>query len=138
MAQNSSSGVWACHFYTQYHLIRENLKEGIIKIEFVKSVENESDVFTKNVTQEIYKRHVKNFFKEYIQGECTMTERFDNTGNIPHVQFNLFYLLRKSIRDTRYYCEAKRYNRVLTSRIRSNYWLYLSKTRRNSTNDDCW
>jgi hypothetical protein len=62
MAQNSSSSVRTRHVDTWYHFVRENLEEGIIKIEFVKPVENESDVFTKNVTQEIYERHIKNVF----------------------------------------------------------------------------
>jgi len=61
MAQNASSGVRTRHVNTRYHFVRENLEDGIIKIEFVKSNNNESDIFTKNVTQEIYKRHDENF-----------------------------------------------------------------------------
>jgi hypothetical protein len=38
------------------------LSERIIKIEFIKYVENQSDIFTKNVTQEIYERQRQNFF----------------------------------------------------------------------------
>jgi hypothetical protein len=53
MAQNSSSSVRTRHVDTRYHFVRENLDNGIIKIEFIKSVENQSDIFTKNVTQEI-------------------------------------------------------------------------------------
>jgi ketol-acid reductoisomerase len=56
MLQNSSSGVRTQHIDTRYHFVRENLDDGIIKIEFIKSVENQSDIFTKNVTQEIYER----------------------------------------------------------------------------------
>jgi hypothetical protein len=37
--------------------VRENL-EGIINIRFVKSVTNDSDICTKNVSQEIYDEHV--------------------------------------------------------------------------------
>jgi hypothetical protein len=47
----------------------ENLDDGIIKIEFIKSVENQLDIFTKNVTQEIYERHVEKFLEEYFEGE---------------------------------------------------------------------
>ena len=64
MAQNSSSGVRTRHVDTRYHYIRENVEDGIIKIEFVKSMENDSDIFTKNVTQEIYEKHVKNFLED--------------------------------------------------------------------------
>jgi hypothetical protein len=69
MAQNSSSGVRTRHVDIRYHFVRENLDGGIIKIEFIKSVENQSDIFTKNVTQEIYERHVETFLEEYIEGE---------------------------------------------------------------------
>jgi hypothetical protein len=40
------------------------VEDGIIKIEFVKSIDNDSDIFTKNVNQEIYEKHVKNFLEE--------------------------------------------------------------------------
>jgi hypothetical protein len=40
MAQNSSSGVRTRHIDTRYHFVRENLDNRIIKIEFIKSVEN--------------------------------------------------------------------------------------------------
>jgi sulfatase maturation enzyme AslB (radical SAM superfamily) len=69
MAQNSSSGVRTRHVDTRYHFVRENLDDGIIKIEFIESVENQSDIFTKNVTQEIYERHVETFLEEYIEEE---------------------------------------------------------------------
>jgi hypothetical protein len=64
MAQNSSSGLRTCHVDTRYHFIRESVVDGIIKIEFVKSMENDSDFFYKNVTQEIYEKHVRNFFED--------------------------------------------------------------------------
>jgi hypothetical protein len=63
MAQNASSGVRTRHVDTRYNFVRENLEDGIIKIEFVKSVDNESDIFTK---KEIYERHVKKILDEYI------------------------------------------------------------------------
>jgi hypothetical protein len=61
MAQNASSGVRMRHIDTSYHYVRENLEEGIINIEFVKSIENDSDIFTKNVSQKICAKHVTKF-----------------------------------------------------------------------------
>jgi hypothetical protein len=90
MAQNSSSGVRTRHVDTRYHCVQENLDDGIIKIEFIKSVENQSDIFTKNVTQEIYERHVETFLKKYIEGEFngwTLQYR-KGIGNILYVQAN--------------------------------------------------
>jgi hypothetical protein len=37
------------------------VENGIIKIEFVKCNDNDSDIFTKNVNQETCERHVKKF-----------------------------------------------------------------------------
>jgi hypothetical protein len=59
MSQNSSTVVRSRHVDTRYPFIRENQEDGIIKVEFVKSVDNNSDFFTKNVSQEIYEKHVK-------------------------------------------------------------------------------
>jgi hypothetical protein len=49
------------HIDARYHYVRGNLEEGIINIKFVKSIENDSDIFTKNVSQEIYDKHVTKF-----------------------------------------------------------------------------
>jgi hypothetical protein len=64
MAQNASSGVRTCPVDTRYHYIRENVEDGIIKIEFVRSSDNDSNIFTENVNQEIYEKHVKNFLED--------------------------------------------------------------------------
>jgi hypothetical protein len=46
---------------TRYHHVRESLEEGIINIKLVKSIKNNSNIFTKNVSQEIYDMHVTKF-----------------------------------------------------------------------------
>ena len=61
MSQNASAGVRTRHVDTRYHFIRENVEDGIIKVEFVKSNDNDSDIFTKNVNQETYEWHMKKF-----------------------------------------------------------------------------
>jgi hypothetical protein len=63
MVQNASSDVRMRHIDTRYHYVREYSEEGIINIEFVKSIENDSDFLTKNVSQEIYEKHVTKFLE---------------------------------------------------------------------------
>ena len=58
MAENSSSGVRTRHIDTRYHFVREHIEDGFIKIVFVKSRENVADLFTKNVSRDIYAEHV--------------------------------------------------------------------------------
>jgi hypothetical protein len=61
MAENLSSGVRTRHVDTRYHFIREHIEEGFIQIVFVKSCENDADLFTKNVSKDIYNEHVGKF-----------------------------------------------------------------------------
>jgi hypothetical protein len=62
------------------------VEDGIIKVEFVKSIDNDSNIFAKNVSQEIYQKHVKKFLGsiEEIGSEQTFCHR-KGIGNIPHV-----------------------------------------------------
>jgi hypothetical protein len=95
MAQNSSSGARTRDVDTRYHFVRENLDDGIIKIKFIKSVENQSDIFTKNVTQEIYKRHVEKFWRSILKGSL-MAERF-SIGRVLEISFTFKPISDKDI-----------------------------------------
>jgi hypothetical protein len=61
MAENSSSGVCTRHVDTRYHFIREHIEDGFIQIVFVKSCDNYADFITKNVSKDIYNKHVGKF-----------------------------------------------------------------------------
>jgi hypothetical protein len=67
MAENSSSGVRTHHIDTRYHFVREHVEDGFIKIVFVKSEENNADVFTKNVGKEAYEKHVSKFIGKVVE-----------------------------------------------------------------------
>jgi hypothetical protein len=64
MSENASTGFRTRHVDTRYHFVREFIEDGFIKIEFVRSVENDSDLFTKNVNQELYEKHTKKFLED--------------------------------------------------------------------------
>jgi hypothetical protein len=49
MSENASTGFRTRHVDTRYHFVREFIEDGFIKFEFVRSVENDADIFTKNV-----------------------------------------------------------------------------------------
>jgi hypothetical protein len=66
MAQNASFCIRTRQIDTCYQYVRKNSEEGIINIEFVKSIENDSDIFTKRVSQEIYDKHVTKFLGVHI------------------------------------------------------------------------
>jgi hypothetical protein len=64
MDENSLTGVRIRHVDTRYHCIREFIEDGFIKIEFVRSFENDADISTKNVSHDLYVKHTKNFFAD--------------------------------------------------------------------------
>jgi hypothetical protein len=61
MSENSLTGFRNWHVDTRFHFVREFIEDGFIKIEFVRSAENDSDIFTKNVDQELSAKHKRNF-----------------------------------------------------------------------------
>ena len=65
MAENASSGVRTRHIDTRYHFIREHLEDGFIKIIFVRTNDNDADIFTKNVNKETYEKHVEKFLGKW-------------------------------------------------------------------------
>jgi hypothetical protein len=64
MSENTSTGFRTRHVDTRYHFVQEFIKDGFMKIDFARSVENESDLFTKNVDQELYAKHTKKFLEQ--------------------------------------------------------------------------
>jgi hypothetical protein len=70
------TGVLFQHVDTRYYFIRENEEDGIIKVEFIISIDNDSDI-TKNVRQEMFERHVKKFLGsiEIIGSACMFCHR---------------------------------------------------------------
>ena len=54
----------------QYHFVRERIEDGFIKIVFVRSCENDGDIFTKNVNKDIYDKHVSLTYFLELQFKC--------------------------------------------------------------------
>jgi hypothetical protein len=64
MSENALTSFRTWHVDTRYHFVREFIEDDFIKIEFFHSAGNDSNVFTKNVNQELYEKHTKKFLKD--------------------------------------------------------------------------
>ena len=53
---NRTTGQRTKHIDIRYHFVREFIDKGFVKIVFVSTKNNDADIFTKNVTSEIYDR----------------------------------------------------------------------------------
>ena len=66
LASSPSSGQRTRHIDIRYHFVREFIEDGVLKIIFVRSEENDSDMFTKNVTEILYKKHGNKFMDKEV------------------------------------------------------------------------
>ena len=64
MSENISSSVRTRHVDVRLKFVNEFIKEGEITVVFVKSEENDADVFTKNTKAEINERLTERFMKK--------------------------------------------------------------------------
>ena len=61
MAENVTTSTRTRHVDVRYHFVREFVEDKFIKIVFVRTTENHSDIFTKNVTGDLYDIHTGTF-----------------------------------------------------------------------------
>jgi hypothetical protein len=57
LTQNPSTSQRTKHIDIRYHFVREFVEAGVVKVEFIKSEENEADIMTKNTTNELFEKH---------------------------------------------------------------------------------
>jgi len=57
LAQSATTSNRTKHIDVRYHFVREFIEDGIVKIIFVRSEENDADIFTKNLGGELYGMH---------------------------------------------------------------------------------
>jgi hypothetical protein len=61
LANNAVSGPRTKHVDIRYHFVRDYIEEGTVKIVFVRSEENDSDLYTKNLGEELFKKHSEKY-----------------------------------------------------------------------------
>ena len=57
MSENVAVSNRTKHVDVRYCFVQEFVMDGFLKIIFVKTVDNDADIFTKNVSGELYKKH---------------------------------------------------------------------------------
>ena len=63
LSKNATTGNCTKHVDTRYHLVREYIEKGIVKIVFVRSEDNKADLMTKNLGNDLYAKHTKGMFE---------------------------------------------------------------------------
>jgi hypothetical protein len=61
MAETATATARTKHIDARYHFVSEYVESGFLKIDFVNSKDNKSDMFTKNVLSELYDKHKGTF-----------------------------------------------------------------------------
>ena len=57
LSKNATTGNRTKHIDTRYHFVREYIEDGIVKVVFVRSEDNDADIFTKNLNGETFEKH---------------------------------------------------------------------------------
>jgi hypothetical protein len=57
LANNYSTSQRTKHIDIRTHFVREFIEDGILKVMFVKSEDNDADIYTKNTTEELFLKH---------------------------------------------------------------------------------
>ena len=65
LANNKALGQRTKHIDTHYHFTREYVEDGIVKIRYVRTDDNTSDVMTKNNARKTFWKHCEKFM-EYV------------------------------------------------------------------------
>ena len=58
MSGNNSSSARTRHVDTRWHFVRELVEDKVIEVVFVRSKDNKSDMYTKNLNGELFDNHV--------------------------------------------------------------------------------
>jgi hypothetical protein len=61
ISENNTATSRTKHIDVRYHYVREFIEDGFIKIVFVRSADNKSDMFTKNISSDVYENHIDDF-----------------------------------------------------------------------------
>ena len=82
LANNHSTGQRTKHIDIRVHYLRELIDKVYIKTKFIKSADNDSDIFTKNVSEELFNKHamknIDNLDNKEETGYIILEERLWN------------------------------------------------------------
>ena len=97
LSKNATTGNRTKHIDTRYHFVREYIEDGIVKVVFVRSEDNDADIFTKNLNGEVFWKHgdkigLKNFDQSEKGEDCDPEEEVTTPkmGNRKGVKTQVF------------------------------------------------
>ena len=64
LSNNASLSQRTKHIDVRYHFVREFVEDGVIKIVFVKSAENDADLYTKNLGEVMFAKHASKYVRK--------------------------------------------------------------------------
>jgi Reverse transcriptase (RNA-dependent DNA polymerase) len=64
LAGNSNTGKRTKHIDVRYHFIRGLINKQDVEVKFVKTTENDADIYTKNTSGELFKKHTAGYMQD--------------------------------------------------------------------------
>ena len=69
LAENATSSKRTKHVATRYHYVRDYIEDGILKVVFVRTAENQSDPDTKNLAVEPFLKHIGKYMFDDVEDD---------------------------------------------------------------------
>ena len=63
LAENAGTSQRTKHIDIRYHFIRDLIENGTIQINFIKTTDNDADIYTKNVSSELFNKHIGKYME---------------------------------------------------------------------------
>ena len=70
LASNATTSQQTRHIDVHYHF--DYVEDGVFQIVLVRSEDNDADMFTKNVSKDVYKRHMEKYMGNQQESETEM------------------------------------------------------------------
>ena len=74
MTENTTTSTRTKHVDTRYHFVKEFIDENFLKIVFVRSEDNDADIFTKNTSGDIFEKHKEKMVIRKFEDESKIKE----------------------------------------------------------------
>jgi len=92
LAENQNTRDRTKHVDIRFHFIQQHIQEGTVKVEFVKSQENDAELFTKNVNGETFEENRRKMVwaraeYEWAAQESTTGSVLEDVVNVPNSQY---------------------------------------------------
>jgi len=82
LTKNATTGSRTKHVDTRFHFVREYIEDGVMKVQFVRSENNDADIFTKNLNGSLFQKHCEAIGMKDVDDDEDTTPKMRNRKGV--------------------------------------------------------